>query len=210
MAVRGSSASRGVATTRVWVMVARRCSAAPSICVCVDRQAAVERRLARSRRGAAARCFGLGFAIGALAIGVADRAAHRRRTGCATRRQPPARGWAARCASRSCSLPAALARRADDARLHPLGAARSVGLAVGDRGDERRVRPAASRESTARPSSRSLLVTLAGFFLAACLYATRSLYAAWMAHFAWNWTMAVVFHAAVSGYPAGIARLPLC
>jgi membrane protease YdiL (CAAX protease family) len=45
------------------------------------------------------------------------------------------------------------------------------------------------------------LVTLAGFFLAAVLYATRSLYAAWMAHFAWNWTMAVVFHVAVSGLP---------
>lgn len=45
------------------------------------------------------------------------------------------------------------------------------------------------------------LVTLAGFFLAAVLYATRSLYAAWMAHLAWNWTMAVVFHASVSGYP---------
>ncbi|MFI5227798.1 MAG: CPBP family intramembrane glutamic endopeptidase [Gemmatimonadales bacterium] len=46
-----------------------------------------------------------------------------------------------------------------------------------------------------------LLVTLAGFFLATVLYVTRSLYAAWMAHLAWNWTMAVVFHAAVSGYP---------
>jgi membrane protease YdiL (CAAX protease family) len=43
------------------------------------------------------------------------------------------------------------------------------------------------------------LVTLAGFFLALVLYASRSLYAAWMAHFAWNWTMAVVFHASVSG-----------
>jgi membrane protease YdiL (CAAX protease family) len=45
------------------------------------------------------------------------------------------------------------------------------------------------------------LVTLAGVFLAGVLYATRSLYAAWMAHFAWNWTMAAVFHASVSGYP---------
>jgi membrane protease YdiL (CAAX protease family) len=45
------------------------------------------------------------------------------------------------------------------------------------------------------------LVMLAGFFLAGVLYATKSLYAAWMAHFAWNWTMAVVFHTAVSGYP---------
>ena len=45
------------------------------------------------------------------------------------------------------------------------------------------------------------LVTLAGIFLGMVLIATRSLYAAWMAHFAWNWTMAVVFHTAVSGYP---------
>lgn len=45
------------------------------------------------------------------------------------------------------------------------------------------------------------LVTLAGFFLALVVYATRSLYAAWMAHFAWNWTMAVLFHTAVSGLP---------
>ena len=42
---------------------------------------------------------------------------------------------------------------------------------------------------------------LAGFFLAAVLYVTSSLYAAWIAHFAWNWTMAAVFHVAVSGYP---------
>jgi membrane protease YdiL (CAAX protease family) len=46
-----------------------------------------------------------------------------------------------------------------------------------------------------------ILVTLAGLFLAGVLYATRSLYAAWMAHFAWNWTMAAIFHSAVSGYP---------
>jgi membrane protease YdiL (CAAX protease family) len=43
------------------------------------------------------------------------------------------------------------------------------------------------------------LVTLAGLFLGGVLVATRSVYAAWMAHFAWNWTMAVLFHAAVSG-----------
>lgn len=45
------------------------------------------------------------------------------------------------------------------------------------------------------------LVTLAGVFLASVLWATRSLYAAWMAHLGWNWMMAVVFHTAVSGYP---------
>jgi uncharacterized protein len=44
-----------------------------------------------------------------------------------------------------------------------------------------------------------LLVTLAGFFIGGVLLATRSLYAAWMVHLAWNWTMAVVFHATVSG-----------
>jgi hypothetical protein len=46
-----------------------------------------------------------------------------------------------------------------------------------------------------------LLVILAGFFLAGILYVTKSLYAAWFAHFAWNWTMAAIFHVAVSGIP---------
>lgn len=54
--------------------------------------------------------------------------------------------------------------------------------------------PGATVEST-------VLVTLAGIFLGVVVLATRSLYAAWMAHFAWNWTMAVVFHTAVSGLP---------
>ena len=45
------------------------------------------------------------------------------------------------------------------------------------------------------------LVVLAGVFLAAVLWATRSLYAVWMAHFAWNWVLAAVFHTAVSGIP---------
>jgi len=50
------------------------------------------------------------------------------------------------------------------------------------------------------------LVTLAGVFLSVVLYATRSLYAAWAAHFAWNWTMAVLFHTAVSGLPLEAPR----
>ncbi|HKO15217.1 MAG TPA: CPBP family intramembrane glutamic endopeptidase [Gemmatimonadaceae bacterium] len=45
------------------------------------------------------------------------------------------------------------------------------------------------------------LVTVAGFFLGGIVWATRSLYAAWMAHFAWNWVMAVALHASVSGVP---------
>jgi membrane protease YdiL (CAAX protease family) len=51
-----------------------------------------------------------------------------------------------------------------------------------------------------------VLVMLAGVFLASVLVATKSLYAAWMAHFAWNWMMAVVFHTAVSGLPMETPR----
>jgi membrane protease YdiL (CAAX protease family) len=43
-------------------------------------------------------------------------------------------------------------------------------------------------------------VALAGVFLGSVLVKTGSLYAAWMAHFAWNWAMAVVFHTSVSGW----------
>ena len=42
-------------------------------------------------------------------------------------------------------------------------------------------------------------VTLAGVFLAAVRLALDSLYAAWAAHAAWNWMMAVPFHLSVSG-----------
>ncbi len=47
-----------------------------------------------------------------------------------------------------------------------------------------------------------LAVTVAGFFLGGILLATRSLYAAGAAHFAWNWVMAAGFHIAVSGVPS--------
>jgi membrane protease YdiL (CAAX protease family) len=43
------------------------------------------------------------------------------------------------------------------------------------------------------------IVILAGLFLGAILVITRSLYAAWMAHFAWNWSMADLLHSPVSG-----------
>ncbi len=45
------------------------------------------------------------------------------------------------------------------------------------------------------------LVMLAGFFLGSILLATRSLYAATLAHFAWNWFMAAGLHSPVSGIP---------
>ena len=48
-----------------------------------------------------------------------------------------------------------------------------------------------------------LAVIVAGFFLGAILLATRSLYAAGAAHFAWNWVMAAAMHIAVSGIPSG-------
>lgn len=44
-----------------------------------------------------------------------------------------------------------------------------------------------------------LLVIVAGFFLGMIVIATGSLYAAWAAHFTWNWTMAAGLHTAVSG-----------
>jgi len=43
------------------------------------------------------------------------------------------------------------------------------------------------------------LVIIAGFFLGAIVLVTESLYAAWAAHFAWNWVMAGALHTAVSG-----------
>jgi uncharacterized protein len=42
-------------------------------------------------------------------------------------------------------------------------------------------------------------VIMAGVYLAVIVLVTRSLYAAWVAHFAWNWVMAVPLHIAVSG-----------
>lgn len=44
-----------------------------------------------------------------------------------------------------------------------------------------------------------VLVIVAGFFLGAIVLVTESLYAAWGAHFAWNWVMAGALHTAVSG-----------
>ncbi len=46
-----------------------------------------------------------------------------------------------------------------------------------------------------------LVVALAGVFLAGVLLATGSLWAAFTAHLAWNWTMSGLLHAAVSGLP---------
>jgi hypothetical protein len=43
------------------------------------------------------------------------------------------------------------------------------------------------------------IVTLAGIFLAAVRVTYDSLYAAWAAHLAWNWVIAVPLHAPVSG-----------
>lgn len=48
------------------------------------------------------------------------------------------------------------------------------------------------------------LVTLAGVWLGVVRLATGSLWAAWLAHLAWNWTMAGLWHAAVSGVGLGV------
>ena len=54
-----------------------------------------------------------------------------------------------------------------------------------------------------------VLVTIAGVFLGVVVYRTRSLWAATAAHFAWNATLAVLLHAALSGQelPAGDYRV---
>lgn len=53
------------------------------------------------------------------------------------------------------------------------------------------------------PDAESILaVIVAGFFLGAIFLATRSLYAAGAAHFAWNWVMSGALHIAVSGMPS--------
>lgn len=54
-----------------------------------------------------------------------------------------------------------------------------------------------------------ILVTIAGIFLGAIVYHMRSLWAAIAAHFAWNLTLAVFLHAAVSGQelPVGDYRV---
>ncbi|MEP7001358.1 MAG: CPBP family intramembrane glutamic endopeptidase [bacterium] len=44
-----------------------------------------------------------------------------------------------------------------------------------------------------------MVVIISGLLLATVRLRLNSLYAAWMAHLAWNWTMAVPFHALVSG-----------
>jgi uncharacterized protein len=46
-----------------------------------------------------------------------------------------------------------------------------------------------------------VIVALAGIFLGAVLLVTGSLWAAWTAHLAWNWVLAAVVHASVSGLP---------
>jgi len=45
------------------------------------------------------------------------------------------------------------------------------------------------------------MVVLAGYFLGAVLLVTNSLWAAFAAHLAWNWTLSAAVHAAVSGLP---------
>ena len=54
----------------------------------------------------------------------------------------------------------------------------------------------------ANPGATALsaaLVTIGGVYLAVILVVTRSMYASWMAHWAWNWVMAVLLHVQVSG-----------
>ncbi|MEJ7808907.1 MAG: type II CAAX endopeptidase family protein [Gemmatimonadaceae bacterium] len=49
-----------------------------------------------------------------------------------------------------------------------------------------------------------VLVMLAGLFLGAVVMVTGSVWAAWIAHFAWNWVMAAILHTDVSGALLGM------
>jgi len=192
---------RGV-STQEWVIVAGLLGGT-SICVrWIDKRPWSDVWLDRS----AARPFalGYGFAIGALAIGIPICLLVGARW---LREQPSSAGSWIAAASRVSFvlLPAALLEELltrgyvlsvlRDAWGWPWAiVATSVGFGL-----LHLQNPSASVGSVT-------LVTLAGFFLAGVLYATRSLYAAWAAHFAWNWTMAVAFHTAVSGIPMEAPR----
>ena len=54
------------------------------------------------------------------------------------------------------------------------------------------------RNPGANPETITVVI-IAGFFLGTILLVTESLYAAWMAHFAWNLTLAAGLHTSVSG-----------
>ena len=145
------------------------------------------------------RRIALGFAIGALAIGLPTAlliSAHWLRNGGG----PAGSLWAAGARVTMLLLPAAFLEELLS-RGYILAVLRdawgwpwAIGVTSAAFGALHLANAGANVESTT-------LVTLAGVFLAVVLFATRSLYAAWAAHFAWNWTMAVLFHTAVSGIP---------
>ena len=56
-------------------------------------------------------------------------------------------------------------------------------------------------ENTGATAESVGVVVIAGLFLGGVLVAMRSLWAAFTAHLAWNWTLAGVLHSAVSGVP---------
>ena len=131
-----------------------------------------------------------------------DGGAGRESTGSPRPRATRPRGSAARCrvsrvARAGRALPKSCCRVATSCRCSPNGGA--------GRGRSRRRASAfgalhisESRRATSSrsPSSRSPV----SFSAPSCTRRAVS-YAAWAAHFAWNWTMAVVFHVAVSGLP---------
>ena len=151
------------------------------------------------REAASPKRIALGFAIGAAAIGLPIAlllSAHwLRETG-----GPPGSLWAAGLRVTMLLLPAAFLEELLS-RGYLLAVLRdawgwpwAIAVTSAAFGALHLANAGANVESTT-------LVTLAGVFLAAVVAAMRSLYAAWAAHFAWNWMMAVVFHTAVSGLP---------
>jgi membrane protease YdiL (CAAX protease family) len=151
------------------------------------------------RKAARPRLWGEGFVVGALAIGLpclALVAAGQMRFSAA----PEASWWAAAARVSWVLLPAALLEELLTRGYLFAVLRESVGW-----------RPALALTSVVFglfhvPNNGATvetitLVTLAGVLLGAIVLATNSLYAAWMAHFGWNWAMAVPLHSPVSGFP---------
>jgi membrane protease YdiL (CAAX protease family) len=153
--------------------------------------------LGLDRRAAAPRVLVIGLAYGALSIGLASVAL----LALGELRilpRPPGNWWSAAAISIVILLPAAfveelLMRGYLFAILRRLGGWKLALIVTSVVfGLIHSWNPGADAESI-------LAVTVAGFFLGAILLATRSLYAAGAAHFAWNWIMAGALHTPVSG-----------
>jgi membrane protease YdiL (CAAX protease family) len=158
------------------------------------------------RRAAAPRLLAGGFAIGALAIGIPS--AILIAVGWLDVTDAPGAWHTGALATAMMLLPAALVEELM-IRGYPLAVLRET---LGWRGAILLTSVVFGVLHVFNPNvaaSAIILVTVAGVFLGALVYTLRSLWAATAAHFAWNLTLAVVLHTALSGQemPVGDYRI---